>query len=72
MCAEKKTELLLAAENYTKAAHCTDNSKESIELLKKANNFFKIEGQLERGTNEMKKIAMQLAGRDTPESNAQA
>jgi hypothetical protein len=71
-CCEQKNELLLAAENYTSAAHLSNNSDKSVKLLLKANNFFKIEGQTERGTSEMKKVAMGLAGRDTPEANAEA
>ena len=36
-CAEQKTELLLAAENYTKAAHLTNDTEQTMQFLEKAN-----------------------------------
>lgn len=64
-CAEQIDETLLCAENLASAAQLEDDSEKALSYLLKANNYFKISGNLNRGTTLMKNLALQCASGDT-------
>ena len=64
-CAEKCDETLLCAENLASAGQLEDDGEKALGYLVKANNFFKISGNMNRGTTLMKSLGLQLASGDT-------
>ena len=69
---ESSNELLGAAEGLNEAAFLTDDRKQALKWLQQADEFYKIQGQSERGLTQMKRLAQQLLDKDTPEADAEA
>ncbi|CDW78605.1 gamma-soluble nsf attachment protein [Stylonychia lemnae] len=67
-CSEKINEFYGAAEGLAEAALFEKDKRKSFELLKQAQNFFKIQGAANQGTNFLKKFGQKLIESDDPES----
>ena len=60
MCSEKINEVYGAAEGLAEAAFLESDKKKSLELLKQAQNFHKIQGTNNQGMNALKKFAQKI------------
>lgn len=59
-CSEKINEMYGAAEGLAEAAMLETDKHKSLELLKQAQNFHKIQGTNNQGTNALKKFAQKI------------
>eukprot|EP00347_Sterkiella_histriomuscorum_P016333 403353592 len=66
-CSEKIDEFFGAAEGLAEAAFFEDDKQKSLQYLQQANNFFKIQGSANQGTNFLKKFAIKMTQSENEE-----
>ena len=71
-CCEKSNDMNGAAEGLQEAAFISKDFDESIQLLTRADEFYKIGGYNDRGLGLMKRFAKQLVERETEQASKKA
>lgn len=64
-CCEKSDDMTGAAEGLQEAAFCGNDYDKSIQLLLKADGFYKIGGYADRGLTLLKRFAKQLIDKES-------
>lgn len=71
-CCEKSSDMTGAAEGMQQAAFNCSDFDQSVNLLKSADEYYKIGGYNDRGLTLMKKFAKSMLDKETPEATAKA
>ena len=71
-CCEKSNEMSSAAEGLQQAAFLSASFDQSMQLLQRADEFYKIGGYPDRGLTLMKKFARNLLEKETDEARKEA